>query len=274
MPYAQFDMLRADLNYGEPVDFTIGDYNASFTTSFVDQLVASSEPVGMTTPSTATACDKTTGGALNFGVPNASPNVPYLLGGTASSDLFLTATWIIDRLSHQGGLVGNTTAAQTTNLPTAALTRYTNGVGVMIGLTIYTAFTLTTTITLSYTNQSGVSGRTSPAITFVGNTGNFYVVPLQQGDTGVLSVQSVTLAAASANVGNFGVMLFKPVCMFASPFKDRILYDSNFINGNFLGGIPSISDNSCLTALLRHSSTVATATYSVNGYMTIGVSQT
>lgn len=274
MPYASLHRLASDLYNGEPVEFTIGDYNAGFTTSFVDQLTATTEPVGMVVPSAPTACNKTTGGALNFEVPNASPNTPYVLGGSANSELFLSAVWIIDRLSHQGGLVANTTATQTTNLPTAALTRYTNGIGVMIGITIYSSFTLTTTISLTYTNQSGVNGRTSPAIAFSGNIGNFYVVPLQQGDTGVRSVESVTLAAASANVGNFGIMLFKPVCMLASPFRDRLLYVSNFINGNFVGGIPSITDNSCITALLRHPSTASTTTFSTSGYLTIGVSQT
>ena len=43
---------------------------------------------------------------------------------------------IADRLSHQGGLSGTVTTAQTTNLGTAALTRYTSGIGVMAGLEI------------------------------------------------------------------------------------------------------------------------------------------
>ena len=74
---------------------------------------------------------------------------------------------LCDRLSHQGGLSGTTTGAQTTNLPTAALTRYTSGVDVFLGVEIYSAVGTTgTTITASYTNQAGTSGQTSTATVF------------------------------------------------------------------------------------------------------------
>jgi hypothetical protein len=113
-------------------------------------------------------------------------------------------------------LSGTVTTAQTTNLPTAALTRYTSGVGVMASLEITTAVgTTATTATVSYTNSAGVAGRTSPAVTFGGTNdrqaSQVQLVPLQAGDVGVRSVESVTLAASTGTAGAFGVTLFRPL---------------------------------------------------------------
>lgn len=123
---------------------------------------------------------------------------------------------ICDRLSHQGGLSAVTTGAQTTNLPTAALTRYTSGVGVMCGLEIYTVIgTTVTTVTTSYTNSAAVSGQVNPLQTF-GNTGNreasrIIMMPLVSGDVGVQAVASVTATASTLTAGAFGVTLFYPL---------------------------------------------------------------
>jgi hypothetical protein len=107
---------------------------------------------------------------------------------------------------------------QTTNLPTAALTRYTSGVGVFACLEITTAVgTTATTATVSYTNSSGTAGRTSPAITFGGTNdrqvNQVQMIPFQVGDVGVRSVESVTLAATTGTAGAFGVTLFRPVAV-------------------------------------------------------------
>lgn len=173
---------------------------------------------------------------FNGAAPTAAvvPN-PSLQGGLLYTPTGI-ATWIksaqmgrtaggcstiCDRLSHQGGLSGTVITAQTTNLPTAALTRFTTGVGVMIALEIYTAIgTTVTTVTVSYTNSAGVAGRTSIAQTF-GGTNNrevarFIILPLQSGDVGARSVESVTLLASTVTVGNFGVTLIKPIMAIAS----------------------------------------------------------
>lgn len=123
---------------------------------------------------------------------------------------------LCDRLSHQGGLSGIVTTAQTTNLPTAALARYTSGVGVHMAFEIYTAVGATaTTISVSYTNSAGVAGRTSPAIPFGGTgdnaIGRIQILPLQAGDVGVRSVESVTIGASTLTAGAFGITLFKPL---------------------------------------------------------------
>lgn len=176
--------------------------------------------------------------------------------GGAFSNLQATGTLILtDRLSHQGGLVANVTTTQTTNLPTAALTRYTSGVGVWAGLEFYTAPGSTTaTVTVSYTNQDGTAGRTSPAMQIGGLSSGppipgkqsaLGVIPLASGDTGVRSVESVTLAATTGTAGNFGVTLFKPLLFLPVGILDQ--YVGDVIRGTLGGGLPEILDEACLS---------------------------
>lgn len=162
-------------------------------------------------------------------------------------------TVIADILSHQGGLSGTVATAQTTNLPTAALTRYTDGAGVMMGLTIYTQIgTTATTVTASYTNQDGTAGQVSPAV-FIGSTsfrnaGQLILLPLAAGDTGVRSVESVTLAATTGTAGNFGVTLFKPLAMICTDIAGPMSQD--MVGGGLLGGLPEVLDNACLVPFM------------------------
>lgn len=168
-------------------------------------------------------------------------------GGNALGSLI-----IADRLSHQGGLSAIVTTAQTTNLPTAALTRYTSGVGVMLGLTIYTQIgTTATTVTVSYTNSDGTAGRVTPAVAFGGTAfreaNRLIMLPLQSGDVGVQSVQSVTVLATTGTAGAFGVTLFKPLHVSIIDSSDQ--YSStpaDFISGRTSGGIPEVVDGACL----------------------------
>lgn len=213
-------------------------------------------PAG-TVPTTAVAPTSATAGAIGqWDSTTGTLGLVQYDGGMA-----LTGTVLIcDRLSHQGGLSGTTVTAQTTNLPTAALTRYTDGVGVMCSLDIYTIVgTTAQTVTISYTNQDGTSGRTSPAVAF--GASNFreaprsIMIPLQSGDTGIRSVQSVTLGGTTGTAGNFGVTLFKPLLM-AHIVDGATSISANFVDGYCTGGIPEIVDGACLY-MLYNSSTVA-----------------
>lgn len=160
---------------------------------------------------------------------------------------------IVDRLSHQGGLSGTVTTAQTTNLPTSALTRYTSGEGVMIGITIYTLIgTTATTISASYTNQAGTSGQTTPLVVFGGTAfreaGRMILLPLAAGDTGARAVASVTVTASTTTAGAFGVTLFKP--LYSVLVSDMSgVSQGGFVTGSNFGGIPEIVDNACLSTV-------------------------
>lgn len=202
-------------------------------------------PAGVA-PTTAVVPTRTTAGAI--GQQNGSGTLAIL--GARFNATSPSVVIIADRLSHQGGLSGTTTGAQTTNLPTAALTRYTGGDGVMIGLTIYSQVGTTgTTVTASYTNQAGTSGRTTPAVAFGATSfregGRLILLPLQAGDTGVQAVASVTLAASTATAGNFGVTLFKPLVAVLAQDQSGVVA-SDFITGSMGGGIPEVVDDACL----------------------------
>jgi hypothetical protein len=210
-------------------------------------------PAAGAAPTTAAVPTEATAGALNSSGQN-------LFNGTnrrilkAVADAALTTPGamitVCDRLSHQGGLSGTTTTAQTTNLPTSALTRYTSGVGVQSALEIYTTIGATgTTVTTSYTDSGSAAGNTSPAATF-GGTGNntaprFVILPLAVGDVGVKSVESVTVLATTGTAGNFGVTLFYPVI--SVPIDD-ILAVKGSADALFGFGpwFPLLSDSACL----------------------------
>lgn len=206
-------------------------------------------------PTTAAVPDRTTTGALvdvNSFFNGGAGNLRILRQIIATSQNALGFLILYDRLSHQGGLSGIVTGAQTTNLPTAALTRYTTGDGVWACLEIYTALgtTTATTATISYTNQAGTSGQTSQPVA-TGATGSVEAhrllpMNLAQGDTGVRAVASVTLAASTGTAGNFGVTLIKPLLMIPCVATLNVEIDS------LLGmccQFPEIVDNACLGLL-------------------------
>lgn len=203
-------------------------------------------PIG-TAPTTAAAPTRTTTGALD--IQNGGTSALGIVG--AQMALHSGMVLICDRLSHQGGLSGTVTTAQTTNLPTAALTRYTDGVGVMLGLTIYTQIgTTATTVSASYTNQAGTSGQTTPLVAF-GGTGfreatRCVLLPLASGDTGVRAVASVTVTATTGTAGAFGVTLFKPLYAIIGGQTPSSSVVVDLISGNTGGGLPEIVDDACL----------------------------
>lgn len=73
-----------------------------------------------------------------------------------------------------------------------------------------TAFTGNLTVTITYTNQSGVTGRTATLATGTALTvGRLMQVPLQAGDTGVQAITNV--AGTVATAGNFNVLVLRPL---------------------------------------------------------------
>lgn len=115
---------------------------------------------------------------------------------------------LLDRLWHNGGYTITSTAAQNSTTPTWPSrcptsgtddTPTTTGLGVMLALEISAATGAgTPTITVGYTNQAGTAGRTATNIIATVATsaiGATYFIGLQAGDTGVRSVQSLTLSA-------------------------------------------------------------------------------
>lgn len=234
-------------------------------------------PFAGATPTTAAACSQSTTGAITWerlglnAAPTKTRRIAYLQASQLNANTAGRSTAVlIDRLSHQGGIVANVTGAQTTNLPTAALTRYTSGEGVFAALEVYTQIGSTgSTVQVEYTNQAGTPGQVSPVFRIGGAgfraVGTMLIVPLADGDTGVRSVENVNFLSTTGTAGNVGVTLFKILDWVpraeATTFNmaEAAGYDA-FIGG---GGLcPVVDNNACLQLCLY-----SVATTGVNGVM-------
>lgn len=223
--------------------------------------VSSQTPQQGALPTSSVALDNTTTGALT--IPGSAGRLVVtsaMVSGrgtsTISPDLFVGGL-LIDRLVHSGGLDGTSVSAQTTNLPTATLTRYTDGVGVMIGIQIWSSLgSNDVTVSVSYTNSSNTAGRTG-TLAFIGtpSTYTFYFVNLQAGDVGVKSVESVTLSGSTGSAGNFGVVLFKPLCF--------VGFHNDWADASMVGGWNSQIQNGACLEVLGHTDYATSATFAV-----------
>jgi hypothetical protein len=204
------------------------------------------------TPTTSVALDKDSAQSIGP-IPAISSGRLTFLGARINTSSFgAGGMLLVDLLNVSGGLSGIVTSAQTTNLPTAALTRHTTGEGVMAGIVIYSVVgTTATTVTISYTNSAGVSGRTSTATSF-GGTGFreaaiLIPIPLEAGDTGVQSIESVTVTATTGTAGNFGVCLFKPLAMISLESATGAMPLDAVSTGCIIGSLCEIDPDACLT---------------------------
>lgn len=223
------------------------------------------------TPTTSAALNRNSDAAINSTLKSSSETNKFsIIGGqfntSSTAGLFLTA---VDLLNQSGGLSGIVTGEQTTNLPTASLTRYTSGEGVMIGLIIYTAIgTTATTVTVRYTNSFGIPDRVSTPHTLGGTNyreaSRLILIPLQPGDTGVQSVQGVTVAASTTTAGNFGIVLFKPLTCFAlENTSGSVFIDA--ITGGMAGQLQPFNDTACLSLIATTS-----VAQTINGTLILG----
>lgn len=144
------------------------------------------------------------------------------------------------------------------------LPRYTDGAGVQMIAVSVASRTGGASFTVNYTNSSGVAGRVTPNIvensvsvngsivnsaktstTASGNaTGAF--IQLQSGDTGVQSVQSVTMNGAG-DVGLFSIILVKPIATFQIRGTDAPVEVDYFRN---FPVVPQIVDDAFLNFLV------------------------
>ena len=125
---------------------------------------------------------------------------------------------LADRLWHNGGYTITSTSAQNSTTPTwpsRDIAGATSGDGVLLGLEISSATGAgTPTITIAYTNQSGTGSRSATnVLTTVASSaaGSFYQIGLQAGDTGVRSVQSLTLSATWTS-GTMNLVAYRQIC--------------------------------------------------------------
>lgn len=149
----------------------------------------------------------------------ASGEKKYLLSFGANHLTGANVVALIDLLVAAGNINANTTSTQTVN--TTALTRYTDGEGVYMILEVTTALGSTAAnVTVNYTNQAGTSGRSTGALAMTTSavvyrlqpTAGGMLIPLQAGDYGVRSVETITFSAAMG-AGVVAILLYKPLLL-------------------------------------------------------------
>lgn len=168
-----------------------------------------------TTPTTGSGntCTNATQGSVQSNMSFTAPgggNTLYTDCCAAAATTAITA-WISDRLVTTSGLDGTLTTSQAVN--TVALpARATGGAGCLIALEAYAATGATSvTFTVTYTNSAGTGSRVATVTGTLNQLGKILIVPLQAGDVGVQSVQSVQQSATTGGAGNYGVTIYKPM---------------------------------------------------------------
>lgn len=222
------------------------------------------------------ACDESTGnGTQIFGIPhggNVSTDIKHLLNMNAwrTAATAVPATlMLVDMEGYYPGINMNVATAQTmVGTPTL---RSPNGAGVRAGLVITASSGATAhNIALSYTNQAGTAGRTlpvtvagtvsaiTPHLTHSGVAANNYgpFLPLASGDTGMRSVQTLTLSAASL-AGTAALVLYRPLTQITISVSG-LMTEKDLLNQ--IPSLPRIPDGACLTWLLGAGAAVAAST--------------
>ena len=216
------DTLKAAIAAGRTVQF----FKVSIT-SVAGFYYTTWRTQGM--PTGNTSLPTTTGAALSRSSTGALP-IPAPSGTSYCSSYealgTIAGSWLVcDRLVEFGGLSGTSTTGQ--NVSALALPSRATGatdVELWIDIMAVAGNTASATVTASYTNQSGTSGRTATLIGGIPATGTpvnrQYQMSLQAGDTGVQSVQSFTSGTSTGSAGNIGLVLRRTLLTGAVPLAN------------------------------------------------------
>lgn len=204
--------------------------------------------------------------ATASGIPHGGNVGGYkvLLSAAAQTAAATTAPCVlmlVDMLGFYPITTVTTTGAQTLN-NTVTLPRYTNGAGVQAFLTPSTVMgAATPNITLNYTNSAGTAGKATPVTLPIGNSaaavtsvvysgtgsgkyGPF--IPLDAGDAGIRSVQSINLSASYVS-GVLNLMLCRP--LLTLPITTLgVTAERDLVNQ--FASMPRIYDGACLNWLM------------------------
>jgi hypothetical protein len=178
--------------------------------------------------------------------------------------------YLVDLVGYYPGIALNTAVSQNM-VQTNPITRSTDGKGLRAFLVTTTASGIgATTLQMSYTNQAGTAGKILPStvsltassivghITHSGVAANQHgpFLPLASGDSGIRSVESVTLTTPSAS-GAAALCLCKVIAnipiVAASVQSERDLI-------NQFPSLPQIDDGACLTWLYFAGAATAAST--------------
>lgn len=180
---------------------------------------------------------------------------------TAAATTAPCVLMLVDLLGFYPVTSVTTTGAQTLN-NTVTLPRYTDGAGVQAFITPSTVMgAATPNITLGYTNSAGTASRATPATLPIGNsaaavtsivysgtgTGKYGpFAPLQAGDAGIRSVQSINLSVSYVS-GVLNLVLCKP--LLTLPITTLGVTAERDLVNQFMS-MPNVYDGACLAWLM------------------------
>lgn len=219
--YGSYDAIIADLTAGKGAQAVFSKLTQVTTANKVSSLwLAGGYPgVGSSPPDlNSRTVSRATTGAIN-GIRNApTANQTFMTAVGASSSIAAGTLMLVDRLLDYGN-ISNASASPQSTIASGVLTRYTTGAGVEMFLETTAALGATAaTCTITYTNQAGTAGRTTTftmdVSTVVGGIpqAHGFFVPLQSGDYGVRSVQTIQFSAANTT-GVCNLVLCMPITM-------------------------------------------------------------
>jgi hypothetical protein len=127
---------------------------------------------------------------------------------------------IYDLCWAASGFSGTSTTAQSVVGFSGLPTRHSTGEDLEIWLGCSSATGATASnITVQYTNSAGTSGRNTVSTAMITSmpANRMLQLPLQSGDNGVQSIQSLTLSASTATAGNLWLLLVERYASVACP---------------------------------------------------------
>jgi hypothetical protein len=204
-------------------------------------------------PLTAAQIKQSTDGGIYHGGDVGSSVAKYLRfvrAACASATPLPMTLMLCDYLVYYPTIEDGTTDPQVMD-NTQTLPRWTDGGGVQMMAVTISARTGGQTFSVSYTNSAGTAGRTSSTVTqnTVASPGTITTsgtattgqtpdpfIPLQAGDSGVRSVQSVTMNGT--DTGFFAIVLVKPLAQTVIRGIDAPYDKDMLIMANELAKVP------------------------------------
>ena len=136
----------------------------------------------------------------------------------------------------------------------------------MIAEVCVAAAAVATTLTVSYTNEAGVSGSTSGTLNSSGapGSGTSQRLTLQAGDKGVQQINSITIGGTANSSGSVNILIARKLAMWsnADPTGAALFRRKQIMNYDVLG-MPQIFQNSCLVVQQGSRSSLFTSPFSV-----------
>jgi hypothetical protein len=276
MGFSSLDDLVTELTAGKRwrADFNKTIANGAYVAgAWYDLSLLSGSPVANTYAGTALAAtipDETTGWGIYHG-GNVSSDTKHLLKAVVNGNTATVAPGtllLVDTLLYYPTILSTSATTQTlTN--GSALTRYTNGNGNRAFMVHTVASGANTpTVAMSYTRQNTGGTDTGRALgattafnasvgigrfphsgTSANNRGPF--LPLQSGDTGIRSVQSVTVTTPHATTGTMALVICQPLA--------EIM---DFLSA--APSLPQVVDGACLNLLYQPAGAAANGSI-ING---------